>query len=103
MEPSLLKLPKDVLKFILSIVLVNTYITLRCGKLECTKNIIDEWLTKRVFHRKYHLSQFSPHVKTLAMVHPLFRDILRNATLVENSVWGFCPQLFATLRAAQET
>jgi len=101
----LTSLPKDVLTYILSIVVYDVFLEIyhnvelypmMVNKVNNSATMIG-YMTQFNFYRRYSASFFAPHAKNLALVHPLFCKILRSATRTEGPMWAFHPQFFGTL------
>lgn len=93
-------LPRDILVYILSMLVYDRWAKRYCAvSLSVAENIE---LMSHYFCYRYNTSVMAQYVKRLSLVHPLFRDILRNATdRRDPSVWGFHTQFFHTLSQKQ--
>lgn len=101
----LLLLPKDVLTYILSIV-VYDYATLRghCIGKTFAHHIVG--LTTCQWFCHYNATNLSGIVRILSQVHPLIQKILLRACKTSGNgdyrQWGFQPYFFNTLSAANK-
>jgi len=90
----LLRLPKDVLKYILGIVIYDQYIVLyRHAKDETSLNL--QRLTEgHNFDVRFNCSQLGHYTHNLSMVCPVFRQILKSVSKFDGAWWCFDRQLF---------
>ena len=99
----LLKLPRDILSFILSIVVFEEY---RCTEPNCYDETLLRCLSgENMFIREYGPRRFASHLRYIRLVHPFLRDMLYNACnfgierRTQIKCWHFKKTFFHTLSA----
>ena len=80
----LLQLPKDILHYILSIVVFEEFVK----KYEYGERTIKSLTEDYVFHCPYDNQKLSGTFCTLSRVHPQLRQILRSFTIFIETNWG---------------
>lgn len=99
----LLELPKDILKYILSLVICDyySYTYDRTARIR-TNRIIDEYIAlmslEGRFDQKCEKSHMSYKMIMLSQTHPKIRRILKDVSVFDgNGSWGFDEMFFHTL------
>ena len=99
----LLELPKDVLTYLISIVLYDTFVE-EYGFIDCLEeNVKHITRSDGDFYCAYVDSRMGRAMKRLCLVHPLLRRLLQSATIIyddrfsSGKLWGFKRDFFQTL------
>lgn len=95
----LLLLPRDILAYILSMLVYDYWTRAYC----CVYVRFDEnidYMTRHFVYR-YAGSAMGTFVKNLSLVHPSIREILKKASRFHENNWGFHKQFFHTLRESE--
>ena len=93
----LLQLPKDILYYILSIVLYDNYVnSYYHNPSDVKKNV--EALVRCNFDCRYNYSKMASFVKQLSSIHSIIRKMLRASSWFDTHPWwGFEKRFFHTL------
>ena len=94
----LLGLPKDVLTYILSIVVYEVYVE-KYGAAWRGVGVNVQTITQfgGDFERRYENSQMASFLKVLCLVHPVVKQLLRKTTRPYDQLWSFKREFFQTL------
>lgn len=109
---SIVDFPTDILRYILSIVVYDTFVT-NYSEYSAEKSFEDNisQITKEDgdFYCSYAKSKMARSMKKLSLIHPKIKRILVNASKLYlngkeyySRLWGFDRSFFATLEASEK-